>query len=155
MSHIFYQSLIITNSDRLTFINSSHIVKIINDFKPKSSTGHDGLSMKLVKKLIPCLDEPFTYIINQSLTTGIFPNKLKIAKVIPLYKKDDSNILENYRPISLLRVMSKFFEKVAYRQLYEYFTTNLLFCDSQHGFKKMQSTETVALEFVRPNHSNS
>ena len=83
--------------------------------------------MKLLKNLIPALVGPLTVIINQSLATGIFPDKLKIAKVIPLYKKDDHTFLENYRPISLLPVISKIFEKVAYNQLYEYFITSSLF----------------------------
>ena len=66
-------------------------------------------------------------IINQSLLTGIFPKKLKIAKVIPLYKKRDRLIMGNYRPISLLPAISKLFEKVVYQQLYHYFTANNLF----------------------------
>ena len=55
------------------------------------------------------------------LTTGIFPDKLKIAKVIPLFKKGDKSIFSNYRPISLLPSISKLFEKVIYQQLYKYF----------------------------------
>ena len=131
----------ITNKETI----ADHFNTFFTNVGPKLSA---GLSMKLIKKLIPCLAEPLTLIINQSLTTGIFPNKLKIAKVVPLYKKDDTNILENYRPISLLPVMSTIFEKVAYCQLYDYFTTNSLFYNSQHGFKKMHSTETAALEFL-------
>ena len=87
-------------------------------------------------------------IINQSLCTGIFPDKLKLAKVIPLFKKDNDKIFGNYRPISLLSSISKVFEKVAFDQLYDYFTTQGLLFNSQYGFRRQHSTELAALEFV-------
>ena len=61
------------------------------------------------------------------LITGIFPDRLKLAKVKPIFKKDDKNSFPNYRPISLLPSISKFFEKVIYDQLYVYFQSNNLF----------------------------
>ena len=82
--------------------------------------------------------------VNQSLTTGIFPQKLKIAKVSPLYKNSDATIIENYRPISLLTVISKNFEKVIFQQINKYFTENKLFNISQYGFRKNHSTELAA-----------
>ena len=80
--------------------------------------------------------------------TGIFPNKLKIAKVLPLFKKDDPTIMDSYRPISLLTAISKLFEKVVFSQLYEYFHKNNLFYDSQYGFLKNHSTEYAAMELT-------
>ena len=82
------------------------------------------------------------------LTTGIFPDKLKIAKVIPLFKKGGKSILSNYRPISLLPSISKLFEKVIYQQLYKYFEDSNLFYESQYGFRKGHSTELASLELV-------
>ena len=55
------------------------------------------------------------------LETGVFPDKLRVVKVIPLFKKGDPSLLSNYRPISLLPSLSKIFEKVIYQQLYAYF----------------------------------
>ena len=80
-----------------TFINTSpaEIESLLNNFKPKSSSGHDQLSMRLIKKIKSSLATPLAHIINQSLTTGIFPDELKKAKVIPIYKKDDEKILNN------------------------------------------------------------
>ena len=83
-----------------------------------------------------------------SLSTGIFPDKLKIAKVIPLYKKDDNKSFGNYRPISLLSSIFKIFERVAYNQLYTYLTSNDLLYESQYGFRKHHSTKLAALEFT-------
>ena len=65
-----------------------------------------------------------TLIIRQVIHTGIFPEQLKIAKVIPIYKKDDDTIFSNYRPISILPAISKIIEKVIYGQMYCYFSQN-------------------------------
>ena len=66
-------------------------------------------------------------MINQSLCTGIFPDKLKLAKVIPIYKKGDNHVFDNYRPISLLSTVSKIFEKVVFIQVYDNFSAHQLF----------------------------
>jgi hypothetical protein len=135
---------------RFTFkdITSEDIVKIINKFKSKSSVGFDNISMKIMKKISVYISVPLSIIINQSLRTGIFPDKLKIAKILPLFKKDCNALFDNYRPISLLPCCSKIFERVVYNQLYEYFDTNKLFYFSQHGFRSRHSTETATLEFI-------
>ena len=91
---------------------------------------------------------PLSIIINQSLCTGVFPNRLKLAKVIPLYKKDDNKSFGNYRPISLLSSLSKVFEKIFFDQLYEYLISNGLLFESQYGFRKQHSTELAALELT-------
>ena len=89
-----------------------------------------------------------TLIINQSLCTGIVPHSSKIAKITPIYKKDDIHITDNYRPISLLPIISKVLEKVVFLQLYDYFVKNNLLYDSQYGFRKLHSTELASLEFT-------
>ena len=70
------------------------------------------------------------------MSTGICPNKLKIAKVVPVFKKDDPHQPGNYRPISLLPAISKIFEKVVYKQVYNYMNENNLLYKSQYGFRK-------------------
>ena len=104
------------------------------------------------KKLSLAFINPLTLIINQSLVTGIFPNKLKIAKVLPLFKKDDPTIMDNYRPISLLTAISKLFEKVVFSQFYEYFHKNNLFYDSQCG-AATELTDKVLKDFDDSNIS--
>ena len=111
-------------SFNFTYISPADIVKIIRNLRPKSSAGYDNISTKLLKEIEHVISRPLNIIINQSLCTGIFPDKLKIAKVIPLYKKDDNKSFGNYRPISLLSSISKIFERVAFNQLYNYFTSN-------------------------------
>ena len=87
-------------------------------------------------------------IINQSLYTGIFPDKLKTALVKPLHKKEQNNIFQNYRPISLLPAISKVFEKVVYKQVYDYFKRHKLLYGSQYGFREGHSTEHASLELT-------
>ena len=72
----------------------------------------------------------------------------KIAKVIPIFKKDDSAKLDNYRPISILPTIYIVFEKSIFNHLQDHFITNKLFCDGQYGFRERHSTELAALELI-------
>ena len=72
--------------------------------------------------------------INQSLTSGMFPYSLKIARVVAIFKKENSKLVTNYRPCSVLHVISEIFETVIRKQLSEYFISNNLFCPKQYGF---------------------
>ncbi len=94
---------------------------------PKTRFDFDGISTKLVKTTQDALIIPVVTIINQMLNTGIFPDKLKIAKICPIHKKDDDTLFTNYRHISLLPAISKVFEKVIFKQLYEFLQANKLF----------------------------
>ena len=130
-------------------IDENDVIKEIAMLADKSSCGYDELSSILLKKIANIIKPALALIINQSLCTGIFPSKLKIAKVLPLYKnKGDCHLFDNYRPISLLPTISKIFEKVVHKQLYEYFTENNLFYKSQYGYRKGHSTELAALELA-------
>ncbi len=108
--------------------------------KPKTSSGYDGISMKIIKSGKNILAHPLAMIINEMFHTGIFPDLLKIAKFTPIYKKDGETIFAIYRPMSLLPVISKTFEKVIFIQTYEYFQREKLFYESQNGFRIGHST---------------
>ena len=112
------------------------------------SKGYDGISTEHLKLINKDISKCLTLIISQSSNSGIFPDKLKIAKVTPIYKKGDKQIITNYRPISVLPVISKIFETVIHEQLSEYFVTNNLFSPQQYGFRKNSSTELAALELL-------
>ena len=75
--------------------------------KSKTSCDFNGIDMKVVKKVVSYIAKPLTDICNKSFAQGVFPDNVKIGKVIPLYKAGDRNVFSNYRPISLL---SKFFK---------------------------------------------
>ena len=86
--------------------------------KPNKSSGPDNIGPKLMKEVAEILIDPLVHIFNLSLTTRVVPDKLKIAKIIPVFKKGDSQLPSNYRPISLLNVFSKLLEKIMYKRLY-------------------------------------
>ena len=82
-------------------IAQTNVAQIVDNLKPKSSTGINNISSKLLKRTTNSITAPFTIIINQMMASGIFPDALKVSKVIPLYKKGDESNLSNYRPIAL------------------------------------------------------
>ena len=129
-------------------VNEETVRKTINDLPTKNSSGFDGISSKLLKIIEPAIIKSLTLVINQVINTGIFPDKLKIAKVIPIFKNDDSTLFKNYRPISLLPTISKVLEKIIHNQLSAYFIDSKLFFDNQYGFRPNHSTEYASLELV-------
>ena len=134
-------------------IRQAEIEKLIDNLPAKKSAGPDGLSSIIIKKIRNELAPILTIAINQSLSSGIFPSNLKVAKVIPIFKnKGEPTEFGNYRPISLLNVISKFFERVIYNQIYAYFTNNNLFFNSQYGFRTKHSTEDAAIELIDQVH---
>ena len=144
-----YLSTPITET-RLQFkcITDNDTQKAIDKLENKSSSGHDGISNKLLKLLKMEQSKSLTLIINQMITTDIFPDSFKISKITPLFKKGDASLLSNYRPISLLPTISKIFKRILYNQLYEYFNGNNLLAEQQYGFRTNHSTEYAAVKLV-------
>ena len=129
-------------------IDSEITLQIIKNMKNKSSRGHDSISNKLIKSAQHILCKPLTLIINQMIHTNIYPNSLKIAKIVPIFKKGDKFLFSNYRPISLLPSLSKIFERVIFLQITQYLNTNNLITNIQYGFRKQHSTELAALHLT-------
>ena len=129
-------------------ITESEVIKTIDKLPSKTSSGVDGISTVLLKHIKHEISKPVTLILNQCLATGIFPDKLKIAKVVPIYKSEDDNIFNNYRPISVLPALSKVFEKIIFNQTYSHFDDHNLFFGNQYGFRKKHSTELAVLEVI-------
>ena len=129
-------------------IDDVTIKKIISDFKPKTSSGDDGISMKLLKLISDAITPSLAVLVNQSLITGIFPHKMKLAKVLPLIKKPNVFEIGNFRPISLLSSLSKILEKCVFDQVCAYFEDNKLFYCSQYGYRKNHSTDYACVELV-------
>ena len=109
-----------------------------------AAAGCDNVPVKLVKFVINEIKAPLKHIFNCSLRTGIFPEKLKISKVIPIHKKDNKTEITNYRPISLLPVFSKILERLIYNRLELFLQNNKIIYSNQHGFQPKKST-TLAL----------
>ena len=132
----------------LNEVNEQTVTRIIENIPAKNSCGYDDISSIFLKQIATSIIKPLTIVINQVLNNGIFPDKLKIAKVVPIFKSGDCALTNTYRPISLLPVISKVIEKIIYTQLSLYFESNKLFSDSQYGFRPNHSTEQATLELT-------
>ena len=145
-----YLSLIprIVNSLVFSGTNATEIEKIIDRLPNKASSGYDGVSNILLKKLRKSLSYPLGIIFNQSIATGYFPDMMKVAEIIPLYKGKEEDQVINYRPVSLLMTISKILEKIIYNRVFKFLTKHNILYDSQYGFRSKHSCEDAILELV-------
>ena len=98
-------------------ITDEEIIEIVKDAKTKYSKDHDSIDMSLVKLVIPYIVKPLKHIFNISLQKGVFPDRMKIARVIPIFKTGDVQEFSNYRPISILPQFSKILDKIFHSRL--------------------------------------
>ena len=112
--------------------------------------GLDGISAKLLKEVGSIISASLTYIINRSLTTGIFPNDWNAAGVTPIYNADIKTNPNNYRPISVLPIVRKLIERVlvVFDQLYGFLMRHDLLANAQSGFRPCHSTLTALLDIT-------
>lgn len=104
--------------------------------------------MSLVKNIIQCIVKPMTYVYNQSLQIGIFPSKMKTAKIIPIYESGDIHRFTNYRSISLLPQFSKILEKLYVQRLDQFVEKYNLLSDYQYGFRANRSTSMAVMKLI-------
>ena len=116
--------------------------------KRNKSTGDDDISANVVRSVYNEIKTPLFYIFQQSFSEGIFPEKLKIAKVTPIFKMGEPTDLTKYRPISVLPCFSKILEKIMYNKLYSYLTINEILYNKQFGFRAGHATDHAILELV-------
>ncbi len=109
------------NSMNLTPVDESEIIETAKKLKAKISQGLDQISIKLIRDTTDIIVNPLTHILNMSITYGVVPTKMKIAKVIPIFKNGTKDTLNNYRPISLLPAFSKLLEKFICKRLVTYY----------------------------------
>ena len=121
-------------------LNEDDIINIIKTLDPKKAHGWDEISIRMVKLSSESIIKPLFIIYTNCINKGCFPNKWKMANVIPIYKKDKKNIIKNYRPISLLPIFSKILEKLIFTSLYSHLIDNNLISNKQSGFIKGDST---------------
>ena len=141
----------IPNHNQTMFLeptNQQEIRTFILSLSNKPSSGHDNISNILLKRLINCLLIPLEIIFNKSLTEGKFPDKMKLADIIPLHKSKSTQDCNNYRPISLLITISKLLEKIIYTRTYKFLERSKLLYTSQYGFREGHSCENAVSELV-------
>ena len=133
--------------------SDSEIENIVKMMKNPAS-GYDEIPVKVLKHVITIISPVLSFIINLSFRTGIFPDKLKIARVTPIFKTGDPNDVNNFRPISVLSILSKIFERAMCTRLTAFLNKNELLSPNQHGFLQSRSTETALFSFTKTvNHS--
>ena len=123
----------IVNNFVLGHITPNEVYNVINAL-PKKGTGPASIPLGLLKTISDLVIFPLAHIINLSFSTGVFPDTLKIAKVLPLFKGGSSEVLGNYRPISLLSIFDKMIEKLMHKRLYDFLELHSVLFMSQFGF---------------------
>ena len=132
------------------FANVTHdiIYDALNRLQPKKSAGLDGISMAMLKEIMPCIIIPVTYLFNLSFKTGFIPQEYKCAKVIPIYKSGEMSKFDNYRPISILPAFSKLLEKIAAVQMVRFLEKYEILYSLQFGFRPKHDTTQPLLQLV-------
>jgi hypothetical protein len=129
-------NFIVNSRFELLPVTNDDLVAIINNIKGGSAPGIDKIPAQLIKKNIDILKIPLLYIINCSFLQGVFPNSLKVGKVVPIYKAGPRNQCISYRPINLVSVISKIIEKAVRLQLEKYLINNNILYKNQFGFRR-------------------
>ena len=121
-------------------VTHSEVYETIKMLKKKKTSDMYGVSVFFISKFALTLSRPLRHIFSLSLSQGVVPQQLKIAKVIPIFKTGSKDSMDNYRPISLLPTFSKILEKIMYNRLSTYLENNNLLSPQQFGFRKAHST---------------
>ena len=127
------------------FISESDVYEVLTTLNPTKSAGSDEVSAKLLKSCATSLVEPVTYICHLSLKINTFPADWKVHKICPIPKKGDLCLVKNYRPISLLPILSKVLESIVYKKIVDFIRPQLN--KHQFGFLKNRSCLSEMLSF--------
>nr|CAI5865274.1 unnamed protein product [Callosobruchus analis] len=148
---IQYRDSIRRNSNTMflfPFDENEFLLLMTNKLKHKNSCGSDEIPSFLVKRCINEICAPLVYIVNLSFFEAIFPEKLKINKVVPILKKGDEELMDNYRPIALSSVLSKIFEYCYADRLVRFLDTYNILSKNQFGFRAKHSTSDAIFAFM-------
>lgn len=124
------------------------VLSILNcKLKNKWSAGNDEIPVYLLKKAGSAIIEPLTFLINLSFSSGEFPNNLKTGKVVPIFKKGDPQLVDNYRPVCVSSSFSKIFEYAFLDRLLCFLDKYNIITEKQHGFISGKSTNSAIHNF--------
>ena len=128
---------------RLTSIkfDNNDILKIIRSLNINKAHGHDDISVRMIKMCDESLVQPLSLIFKGCIYTGVYPDTWKKSNIVPVHKKGDKQIANNYRPVSLLPTCSKILEKIILDSIMRFLNENKLLSDAQSGFRPSDSYE--------------
>ena len=133
----FFENKRVQKSIFLSETSSEEIEDIVRSFENGKAS---DVSIFVLKQCITCISSHLAGFFNHFISFGIFPDILKVGKVYPVYKSGNAQLLDNYRPISVISIFSKIFEKIIYKRLYSFFNATNTIYDKQFGFRKNHST---------------
>ena len=162
------QCSIVSNNSELpvTLIRKAHeslstidfsaddILKIIRNLDPNEAHGHDMISIQMIKTCDTSICRPLKLIFQACLESGKSPNEWKKANMVPIHKKGDKQILKNYRPISLLPIAGKIFERLLYDRMFEFFIANNLISKNQSSFRTGDSCINQLLSIAHESYQS-
>lgn len=144
-----HNDMTISTLDRFESTTPDEIIYVIdNSVKIGKATGYDQISPKIIKEIKHEIAIPLTYLFNKTLSNGIYPDELKIAKIKPLFKTGDSTNCNNYRPIAILPIISKIFETIIKTRICSFLYTNRKLDPYQYGFIQKSSTNAATADFT-------
>ena len=115
--------------------SENDILKVIRKLDSNKAHGHGKVSIRMLKLSDKAICKPLHMIFTSCLETGVFPIYWKKANVVPIHKKESKQLVKNYRPVSLLSICGKVFERLIYNEVYPYLIDNNLILSHQSGFK--------------------
>ena len=124
------------------------IINIIRSLNEDKAHGHDNISIRITKIFDTAIVEPLSIIFNNCINQSMFPDIWKRSNICPIHKKGDKQIINNYRPVSLLPICGKIFERIIFNSLYEYVEENKLLSVHQSGFRSNDSCVNQLLSIV-------
>ena len=128
--------------------NPTEVLKIIHSLDSKKATGLDSISVRTIKEIGCSIATPLADIVNSSFLQGIFPNKFKLGKIIAVHKRGSRLDVNNYRPVTVLPVLSKIIEKIMFTRLNNFLNEQNLISCKQFGFRKGKSANDAVLNFL-------
>lgn len=137
-----------TELESLKPATTNEVITIIKNLDCNTASGIDGITTKSVKCVMDIIATELTACINYCMARGIFPNVLKIAKVVPIHKSGSKHDPCNYRPISVLPVISKIFEKILYNRLQTFLNSKCFFYAKQYGFRAQSNTLAATIDLI-------
>ena len=126
----------------------NEVFLLIAELETSKSTGPNGIPTEIFKMINFVISIPLSKIINICIRTGVHPEKLKLAHVIPIFKKGCRLLVSNYRPISLLSNINKIFEKIMHKRIYSFLDKFNLLYKLQFGFRSKHSTSHALIHMT-------
>ena len=138
-----------SNSDTIYLgkITKSEIETIVRSLK-NASAGFDDIHAKIIKCTYQLFIDPLAHVLNLSLKNGVFPDEMKLAKIIPLHKSGEAMNISNYRPVSVLPLFSKILERIMYSRLIGYINKHNILYKFQFGFRENHSANMALITLV-------